>query len=246
MKLFELTNIPVQKNPSHAQAFLRGADRGEQTLPDGQKIKILGSGVEAIAFTIPGEIGVVKVMTTRSAPLNLNPYLKYVTIAQRYSGANPFLPRVSQISKQHVDIRTWNRLMKQAGVESEPEEYYKHPPALLSFRMERLAPLHKMDADQLHALYNKAFGEELDQKKYRQPMQIVDAIEDAVNKAADGEITANAPPQLVQAIRLIRSIERKTGSIRDLHSGNMMARMTTGGPQLVITDPMLGNDIEPI
>jgi hypothetical protein len=244
MKLFELTNIPTVPNDTHSQAFIRGAERGEQTLPNGQKVKILGSGVEAIAFTIPGEIGVVKVMTTRTAPLDQNPYLKYITIAQRYSGANPFLPRASQISKQHVDINTWANLRKEAGVESEPEEYYNHPPALLSFKMERLIPLNKLDVDQLYALYYKAFGEEIDQKKYRRAMQVVDAVEDKVNKASEGEITADASAQLVAAIRLINSIRKKTGSHLDLHSGNMMARMTTGGPQLVITDPMVGNDVQ--
>jgi hypothetical protein len=244
MKLFELTNLPNVSNTTHAQAFMRGAERGEQTLPNGQKVKILGSGVEGIAFTIPGEIGVVKVMTTRSTNLQTNPYLKYISVAQRYSGANPFLPRVTQMSKQHVDQETWANLQRQAGVESEPEEYYAHPPALLSFRMERLIPIASLDVQQLHALYTKAFGEELDEKKYRSPMQIVDKIEYAVNMATDGEIGPNAPAQLVGAIRLVMSVLRKTHSNLDLHSGNMMARMTTGGPQLVLTDPMIGNDFE--
>lgn len=242
MKLFELTNPPTVPNDTHSQAFMRGAERGVQTLPTGQQVKILGSGVEAIAFTIPGEIGVVKVMTTRNPDLNRNPYLKYASISRRFASSNPFLPRISQISQQHVDVDTWAKLKREAGVEAEPEDYYNHPPALISFKTERLVPLSKLDIDQLRALYHKAFGEELNHSNYssRDPMDIVDAIETSVDGALYGKVTAKGSAQLVMAIKLIRSISKKTKALSDLHSGNLMARMTTGGPQLVITDPLIG------
>lgn len=259
MKLFELIRVPVVRSDDHAHAFMRAADRGTQVLKTGQKIKVLGSGVEAVVFSVQGEIGVIKVMTTRDASLNNNPYLKYVSIARRYANSNPFLPRVTHISTQHVDFASWQILKAEAGVEEEPEEYYNHPPHLLSFKMEQLVPLTSLDLSQLQALYLKAFGEDAD-------MEDINAQQDAVERhlgpgassivktnhamivniafivndvIEGGTIPRNVSPQLIQAVKLINSIAHKTKSRNDLHANNMMARMTTGGPQLVLTDPLI-------
>lgn len=239
MKLVEIVSIPSVSNIDHAHSFMAAVHgRGEHTLPSGKQIKILGSGVEAVAFKEPGEIGVVKVMTTRSANLSNNPYIRYISIARRYAKENPYLPRIDLVTKQQFSFSQWAELRRLTGTEAEPEVYYNHPPYLLSFKMERLIPLNTLDTDQLRALYYKTFGRQLS-SLFKEQMQIVHKIATHIQIIVHtGEISETTDPLLLRAITIINSVKVRSAGMFDLHAGNMMVRVTVGGPQLVITDPI--------
>lgn len=294
MKLFELVTIPTAQNKTHASVYLNPE---QSKLPAG--IKVLGKGVEGVVFKNDGEPGVIKVMTTAShvlatsntdpKSLGSNPYVKYVYISQRYAKGNPFLPRVYQISKQTVSQAEWESMVPTTGDYSVPDTVgmrdgrnLKHPPFLLSFRMEKLFPVSRLNMMQLAALYHKAFGVEYvpqhirdreieqadtdddsytdefggfdddddDDDEYSphengdyftdEKEAILSMIEQHLTGAAQyGVVLPTMNAQLLQAVKLINSIKHKTQSTIDIHSHNFMARMTVGGPQLVITDPLV-------
>lgn len=52
--------------------------------------------------------------------------------------------------------------------------------------------------------------------------------------------SGTADPQLTQAYKIIDHLRSKHDQVIDIHSGNVMWRLTGVGPQLVITDPMWG------
>ena len=242
MKLFELTNrIPVQRNPEHTDAFLSAEHRKNIVLPTTKAtVKILGSGVDAVVFTVPGEIGVVKVATSRFENLQHIAYVRYAMLCKKYAGSNPYLPRVESITRQKYTEEQWSALKAAAGVDGKDysESYWKQPAHLISVKMERLIPLAQLDESQLTALLTKTFGPNVITPDGHITASDVVYL---VNAAYDGKLPAHAvlDPAAGAALRAIAHLVAKVpNTFYDLHSSNMMVRMSTGGPQLVFTDPV--------
>ena len=105
--------------------------------------------------------------------------------------------------------------------------------------MEKLNPIINMNEDQLAAAYRKAFGEELPEGMDG-INRIIRFITQQIYHCSQGTITRHVDPLMMQALKIISSVQRKTDAGYDLHPGNIMVRMAVGGPQLVFTDPLVG------
>lgn len=263
MILSEIINIPNADNEVHARAFISAASgTGKKTLPKvDNKITILGRGVEAVVYRESGSPDVVKVLSTaHSDPiaqaylsdLKNNPYIRYAYIATRYAKSNPYLPRISEITKQAVTLEKWTQLQQDAKLPADPYKYYAHPPVLVSFKMEKLIELNKLDRSQLEAVYRKMLGStdyesdlEFHSDDYSE-LDVISEITDAIVRLVRGALKrATVPrggdPMLYQAGKIVRSIVGQMHAAVDIHEGNIMVRATVGGPQIVITDPLVVN-----
>lgn len=232
---------PIKKNITHVKAFLHGADRGTITLNGSKKkITILGSGVEAVVFKVDSETDVVKVLSNHFDDAAQHPYLRYINYARRYASSNPYLPRVTLIGRQKVSADVWNQLKEQIAGDDD-DSYYELPRELVSLRIERLRPFMDLSIEQLQALTKKTFNKDVEQSDVPSPAyKIIAGLEQLYDT---GKITSTnwgfePDSQLVQALKAIKAIAKKTGADYDIHNKNVMVRFTIGGPQLVITDPL--------
>lgn len=260
MKLFEIINIPDQRNIKHARALLSAypnAPRSLMKLPRTKgKVQMLGQGIEAVVFKDPNDIGVTKVMTTATrdpdiefalANVDMNPYVKYAYISRRQSNHNPYLPRIEKITKQHVPAAKWKQMQVDSESPNDSSGFYDHPPYLISIQMEQLVSAASLDLIQLQALYLRTFGELQDDTppsnsdrsdRYRIIRRIAGLLDTMLN---GGELPSNVEvdDRLIAAVKTIRAIQKKTRTDIDMHDANFMVRMSIGGPQVVITDPLV-------
>lgn len=95
-------------------------------------------------------------------------------------------------------------------------------------KMEKLRELHDLSSDELRVAVKHASN--------KNPQSVYSPVH-AANKVDGGG--NNHSPHMREALHAIRSMSRdRPGWKPDLHSGNIMARRTHLGHQLVITDPL--------
>ena len=137
-------------------------------------------------------------------------YIKYI-VDNKIAQENPYAPRVYKIDK-FTDPE--NGAMK------------------FNIKMEQLVKLSKLEPEQLVTIYEKITGREV-QEDYVNSYVIADFV--------DGILTGHhlsTDEQLNDLMKTIWKIKKQYRFSNDLHHGNMMARITPYGPQLVITDPL--------
>ena len=138
-----------------------------------------------------------------------DPYLRYIRMVEAHQN-NPFFPRIYGYN-----------------VYERPNESY-----LLYVFMEKLMPLHEFDPEVIVGVLdsigikhgpklkrNVTLRELMRGSGYRQELQ-----------------TTTQYPKFKEALRLLEPMFRKFGN--DMHIENLMARLTSIGPQIVITDPL--------
>lgn len=106
----------------------------------------------------------------------------------------------------------------------------------MNYNIERLSELNTLSTEQLQSIAVKAFNDESLYDVKVTPDMISDRIEDIY----DGKLPIdNIDINLKNTIELIKPIIDQDSVFHlDIHPGNIMARMTNIGPQLVIADPI--------
>ena len=159
-----------------------------------------------------------------------DPYLQFIKIIEQHQD-NPFFPKI------------YSSNMVEAEVEG------KDPEDILVLKMEKLHPItHPKLRSSAKRIY-QSLGFELTPQDERTIAAIKDRDPNItikiLNNKMKGLFKGQRPkegfdtlnPQFVEALRILGPLVRKLGS--DMHEGNMMFRLTSVGPQLVILDPVL-------
>ena len=104
---------------------------------------------------------------------------------------------------------------------------------------ERLIPFNtpSIAHDQLiDVVFNTCFTLDVHQRPY--PFKIYQLLDEMAVAADDDDYSRIKDPVLIQALKFISKVSKRFDSDIDLHSDNVMWRMTYPRPQLVITDPI--------
>lgn len=183
----------------------------------------IGSGGEATAFEKPkGEGHDIALMTkTFRDSLKLDGKAMFMRMAARHAPENPHLPRVTEIHSY------------------ENKHQGKIPHTV--YKVERLHNIDDLSHDERRAMWRHAFQYEPDH----------DVDSDEFARAIDRHLRNSkyakhfpTNPHLTDAINKIQRVKERAEKhdvypAVDMHSGNIMARRTPHGPQLVITDPLV-------
>jgi hypothetical protein len=107
--------------------------------------------------------------------------------------------------------------------------------------MEALEEFDVLGYKEYDAILNRLFGEPNEPGDKVAASDIARAISKVIRK---GNFTGVIDKLFIQAAQIIRAVAQRVdpkggiSDLIDLHSGNVMARRTSVGPQLVITDPL--------
>jgi hypothetical protein len=183
---------------------------------DTDSLKRLGAGLQAVVVDRIKKPGVV----TKVFGFNTEEdgYLQFLRFIQKHQN-NPFLPRIYKIRlyRKEFDIYI-NRI----------DSVYDNTGVV---DMEKLLPLNSPKIKDAISHQLQALGMSEQFAKSLATSQLINYYHDAiVNK----KIERNA--QFEEVVNFLRTY----GTIADLdlHSGNIMARLTSVGPQLVLIDPI--------
>ena len=138
-----------------------------------------------------------------------DPYLAYIRMVESHQN-NPFFPRIN-----------WYKVYQQ------PDNSY-----LLYVFMEKLVPLSKFDPEVIKGVLS-SIGIE-----YTGNLRIDFSLRQIMKnpKYRKNLKQSTQYPKFQEALRLLEPMFRKFGN--DMHIENLMARLTSIGPQIVITDPL--------
>jgi hypothetical protein len=183
------------------------------------KAQHLGTGAEAVVIKYDASHEVVKILGT-NAKLSQCAHLQYLLACKKYANSNPYLPRIESIKTVNYD---GSRL-------------------LYTITMEALEEFNWIEEEGYDVILDKLFGE-------GPPTDEADIDAGVVARAISkmvrtGNFNGVVDKSFIQVANIIRAVANRVspkGGIEDLidlHSGNMMIRRTSVGPQLVITDPL--------
>lgn len=222
MKLFELFRPTIHTRQMTADFDVRGMSSKTPSDEDGMYAKVTHPS------HTPNE---VKKTTHMPSELMYDGYFQFVQAIQREMLHNPFLPKVYTI-----DIK------RAKNGQTRP-----------SYRIERLHSYTELPAEAIAAIGRSCFPE-FDEAMFDADPADVDvyihrnhhmwgAICEAIRKFTeldDTETFGEPTPHLATACRLVSGAVRRLGRPfgLDMHAGNFMVRITSTGPQLVITDPI--------
>jgi hypothetical protein len=208
MKILEIlteTPIPAADVDTVSQIY----DKDAQTVGAGQEGTVIKTKKSPNVYKITGI----------ESELKKFGYMQYVLLSKKYSGVNPYFPKILSITQ--------------------------HPPMLpgrISYIVEMELLSNKLPREERIVLAQKIFyGEELEEilayeKKGNSVFEYV--IEKAVHAGPTEAATFVKDKQFLQAINLIHIVKKKTGATIDMHDANYMIRQTNQGPQIVLTDPL--------
>lgn len=227
MKLFEIMRPVIRTHQMKADFDLAKLNqRAEDMSSDTDNVGMYASVKRN--NKLPHEVTKV---THMPSALEKDGYYQYVMAIQSHMKDNPFLPRI-----HIIDIK------RSAKGLTKP-----------SYRMEKLWPYKVLDVDSLQAIGSKCFSNFGDLNKLLNGLSILsseDAKKDAVWKKIcqlvyqlvthqELDNVGDINPQLLQAADIINMVIAKDSSFHnDMHYNNFMVRLTSTGPQLVITDPI--------
>lgn len=128
----------------------------------------------------------------------------------------------------------------------------KNGSTIQKYKMERLRPLHELSREEVQVMMESLF--DLESEEFIQSMQEYSEATDYPIKhlmtdyrmlsffikkcAMDGDYDGIASSELIDAIKIVREVVKKTAGYPDIHDENVMFRRTSVGPQLVISDPI--------
>lgn len=225
MKLSELFQPTINTRQMSLNFDVRGLAKKTPSDTDGMYAKVTHS------TRIPNE---VKKTTHLLSKLAYDGYFQFVQAIQSEMLHNPFLPKVYA-----TDI-------KQA----------KNGQTRPSYRIEKLHKYTELPIEAIAAIGRLCFPE-FDEAKFDVDPSNIDAyvhrnhhMWEAICNAirlftelGDTEIFGKPDQHLAAACWLVRRTVRRLGKPFgiDMHAGNFMVRITSTGPQLVITDPIDDN-----
>jgi len=221
-----------------------------------KSMKKVGDGVESVAFFHETSQIIVKVLQfksymTEEQVKNEATYKYLQEITKEFNSGNPHFPKIYSVKffnshPKHIDDLVGDN----------------HIYAFI--KMERLREL---DIDRDYemvkgALYNSGFdfydmagmrlkgntGEIIDTSKSEEDQlyDFFDAIEYYMHFGQQKQFIKKIyekNPKFAKAMITIHNLRKKYNFDLDIHSGNIMIRVTSIGPQLVFTDPLLPNHL---
>ena len=210
MRLYEfISEAPIPAADTDDLAQIHGPDA--QTIGHGQEAQVIKNKSNPNVFKITG----------LESELKNFGYMQYVLLSKKYSGINPYFPKVVSIKQTPQGL-----------------------PGRIAYivQMEQLEGSGKIMKDEQIELANKMFyGEDLDEivsaaKKGNSLIQY--KIEKAVNAGPTIAAKFVKDKQFIQAIKLIHLVKKNTGATIDMHDANYMIRRGDQGLQVVLTDPI--------
>lgn len=183
---------------------------------------VLGNGVEAIVFqsSRPQNQGTVtRWLRNQSKDANNNGPIQYVIQGQQLN--NPFIPRVYGIKQIQRKNGVFEFAIQMEKLAMTLEQYFTKTDQLLERQL-------------LEQLYQAEYVDELMNDRY-----MSENLQSVVLMALCGEGSQHFTPMFKQAYNL--AVEYNTSKYLDIHYENAMIRLTSVGPQIVLTDPIVGN-----
>jgi hypothetical protein len=216
------TQQPAAAKPSFLQRLSRNrSEAAEQAwldrLPLGADI---GDGIEAVAFKHRSDPALIVKVERKPTDPATNAYYQYVRAIQPLMSNNPYLPR----------IYVADSFKTEKGVR-------------FAYTMERLYDAYKavshIHPDLFKSFANRLFVNPPDTESSRSIYGgWTNVIREINHVVRQGDYSNIRDRKLVQACQLINQLKQGI----DLHSGNLMIRYTGVGPQIVITDPVVGSN----
>jgi len=245
---------PVEPPPKLAKDPQKGQLKGKakkQALKNPPKSVPASGGFEkdegnfARVMPVKNNPHLIRKEEKRYTDPNKNAYFQYVWTLKKHMASNPFVPRI-YVAKEESDPK--NPALKKFTYIMEklihPYEAASKTEGNSQFSHEALMGL----GDRLIKNFDERLAQRL-KRSQRTPQQIeplelwqfiIGFIERAIENDAYGEL---ADEQLIEACQIVLGAQyytRKSGGVggNDLHSDNIMVRLTSVGPQIVITDPI--------
>jgi hypothetical protein len=210
MRLYEfISETPIPAADPNDLAQIHGPDA--QTIGHGQEAQVIKNKSNPNVFKITGIESNLK---------NFG-YMQYVLLSKKYSGVNPYFPKVLSIKQTPQGL-----------------------PGRVAYivQLEQLEDSGKLKSSEQLELANKIFyGEDLDdiiaaRKKGNSLIQY--KIEKAVHAGPAIAAKFVKDKQFIQAIKLVHLVKKNTGATIDMHDANYMIRRGDQGLQIVLTDPI--------
>lgn len=219
MKLYELINFDPIKSTTNNIVY-------NNRLRTDLKSKTLGSG----SFGIVHDVGSGKRLNQvtkigKGETINSEPakdvendgYLSYLRAVYDSGSSNPYFPRIHDL-----------KIMRS---KTEALTYRVNLEKLVEFNSDKIIG----NEDLMQSIYEDMFGD----TRIRFGDSITSAIKSNLEGALMGKFESIKDPELLSALKLIyRVLKSNPGFVADIHSGNIMWRITGTRPQLVIVDPI--------
>jgi hypothetical protein len=189
--------------------------------------KRLGTGYFAAAWTHASDPGVIiKIEKNPSTP-KYNSYYRYIENVKTQMASNPFLPRVYDIEKINYAALTQHVYVI---------ERLHHADSLLDRGL--LTRDHIMGMIDRYLILNKDSRYEVEDMESEELWEWFSNKIADISKYGNGSVrTPTKDTKLTQACDMVNDLTH-SGSFVDIHEDNIMLRLTSVGPQVVITDPL--------
>ena len=234
MKLFEIKTI----TPKDFEPKRVGNPKGSYTHLIPKNSEELGFGSYGTVFTTKDEPGTITKIVRNATNLKSDQYFKYVSALAKNDriSRNPYFPKIYSIK-----IEKDRSGMSRYSVDME---------SLLNFDSLSIEEMYMLGEKMFFNFY--AFAKDARariqdvlgmkdakmQSKKTASFAIMKAMERVIVYGAKVE-TYIKDPNLKGALLILKSLVNKHEASPDIHSGNIMVRRGPGGPQLVITDPVV-------
>ena len=234
MLLNEILQVNYKKSdkPSKIHGVGRSTDNFEKFTNIERKNPktVVGSGCEAIVFhsSRPQNVGTVtKWLRNQRQNSNNNAYIKYLIKCQSINST--YVPRVYNITQY----------TRPKGIYEYAIQMEKLPISFVQYIRQYCDDAHLLRSI-LIQIFSEKYSEEL-VSKYCGTKYGLSFILTEVRNALESNynVHGNINPQIISTLDLIHDLEGKNATL-DIHGHNTMVRLTNMGPQLVITDPLLG------
>lgn len=177
--------------------------------PSGEKIKVIGKGMFGKVYDEGDPHSVTKVAKSYDSNPHNDPYVNYVSQVNHYDNESHENPHFPRV----------HSIQSISG----------HDGTVHIVKMERLHPIKDLSPEERDAMWHHAMGEQDKAKKHTASGKKLASL-------------AERPPEEAEHLAATRSVvDNFLGGMHtkdDYHSGNVMARRTPTGPQLVVTDPL--------
>jgi len=230
MKLYELINFnPVNSNQNRRSYFnkiksIKNRSDSDSDSGSFADVYSVGSNKRLNQVTKVGQGGKLSDTgnITDAKDISGDAYLSYIKAIHDSNSNNPYFPRIHNL-----------KIFKN---EQDNINYRINMEKLINFNTEKIIYNHEL----MVSLYNYMFNEKL---KISQGIIdrnfFAEEIRAEIEKAIQNRAIHNIKdPNLKEAVEFIIKIGETGGFTADIHSGNIMWRITGTRPQLVIIDPL--------
>ncbi len=173
----------------------------------------VGNQEGAYSAVYPAASDPTQVTKSNLYPVNLehDAYFNYVRTMAKLAAENPFFPRIYNINVKRDSTGDYH----------------------VRYQMERLRPLNMLPPEVLHGMLVGLF--DTSPSAFDSGRKIAALLNRAVE---ENDLSHIKDDQLAKAVELISRLSDQYRYSPDIHIDNIMVRVTSVGPQLVITDPL--------